>query len=806
MDHECLFQLNSITKTYGATTALSDVSLTIRRGEILCLIGSNGAGKSTLMRVVSGVTEPDSGGTLVFEGEQLSAKSYNPAVANRLGIRVVYQELSLCTNLSVYENFYIDQHESYKGNLHWRKDLVVSSTEALEGVFPGNGIQPKVRLGNLSLSNRQMVEIARAASMKGLKLLILDEPTSSLGVHETQQLIAHLKELSRQGISIIFISHRLSEVIQLADRIVVMRNGKKTWEGRNEGIDELDLVERMTESVDPSQEHRVKEKIPLTKKNEELFLRTHRLSQRKLGGIDVSLQGGELVGIAGLDGNGQRDFLKAVFFGRHSKQIEMSGKVCYVTGDRKKEGIFPLSDISDNMQVVEVNKSSPFGILDTKALAAKVKKWYEHLQIKAEGPHASILSLSGGNQQKVLVARAFLADADIIILDDPTKGVDIATKNQMYLLFREAAANGKLVIWYSTEDDELEWCSRVLVFRYGKVVKELEGDDIQKSQIIEASFEGEDLLDKTQGQKTGMHRFQSSIWVPLAAMLSVFIISGIYQRGVFTSFGIDLLISGAVPLVFAAMAQMFIIGLSQIDLGIGAYMGLINVLCATWLLDKPLVGVLFILGSVVVYGVIGAIIYIRNIPAVIVTMGMSYVWLGIAYTIQERPGGEAPQWLVKMFNLDLPVPESLLLILLAGLAAYLFYRSKYGTVLRGFGNNVSAVQRSGWSPLKAFICGYALASLFAIVGGMAITASTGASDVNSTTSYTLLTVASVVIGGSELVGGIVSSYGSVIGAITLSLISALLGFMRLNSSWVTAVQGIILIVILASRLLRKVKV
>jgi ribose transport system ATP-binding protein len=250
---------------------------------------------------------------------------------------------------------------------------------------------------------------------------------------------------------------------------------------------------------------------------------------------------------------------------------------------------------------------------------------------------------------------------------------------------------------------------------------------------------------------------------------------------------------------------MFIIGLSQIDLGVGAYMGLVSVLCATLLRQKPLIGVLAILATVAVYGAMGALIQLRNIPAVIVTMGMSFVWIGVGYTLQSSPGGEAPAWLIKMFGLRLPVPESVFIVVLLGLAAFFVYRSRYGMVLRAFGNNPSAVERSGWSPLRAIVVGYVVASLFSIFGGMAITAAAGASDINSTTSYTLLTVAAVVMGGSELLGGIVSPWGTVIGAITLSLVGALIGFLRLSSSYVTAVQGLILIGILASRLLRRVK-
>lgn len=808
MQQQSHFELKSVTKSYGATRALAEVSLEIRAGEVIGLIGANGAGKSTLTRVISGVTIPDAG-EISVGGEPIHIGSYSPSAASRLGVRVVYQELSLCTNLSVYENFFIEQHASVRRARGWRAELLERTRKALDAVFPDHGIDPRTRLGDLSLAKRQMVEIARAASMQGLKLLILDEPTSSLGAAETAQLMRHLSTLTLSGASILFISHRLREIVDVADRIVVMRNGQKVWEGENSELDEAGLVLRMSGEEGGAQRPAARQADQEAGAlNASVFITARNLGSRSLSAVSVDLRGGELVGVAGLEGGGQREFLRALFFTRSRPKgtIEKAGRIAYVTGDRKKEGIFPLWPVADNMSIVEINKSPLFAWLNVGGLAAKVSRWFESLSVKAPDAKTPILSLSGGNQQKVLVARALLAEADIIILDDPTKGVDVGTKRQMHGLFREAAAAGKLVVWYSTEDEELEYCSRVLVFRYGQIVRELADAEISKNRIIEASFAREDLLVRTESAVQKRRIYQNTILVPLLAMIGVFALSGILHNGVFTRFGVDLLLAGSIPLICAALAQMFVIGLSQIDLGVGNHMGLVSVLCATALMQRPLLGGLGIVATVLIYGGMGALILSRNIPAVIVTMGMSFVWLGIGHTLQASPGGQTPPWLVKAFNLNLPIPESVFIVAILGLAAYFIYRSRYGTVLRAFGNNPVAVERSGWSPMKAIVIGYMAAGLFSVVGGMAISAASGASDINSTKSYTLLTVAAVVMGGSELLGGIVSPWGTIVGAITLSLVGALIGFLRLSSSLVTAVQGIILIGILASRLLRRVKV
>lgn len=808
MEREKLFALNSIAKHYGATKALKGVTLDVIRGEVIGLIGANGAGKSTLTRILSGVTLPDSG-ELVHDGQPIDLAAYSPAVASRLGIRVVYQELSLCTNLSVFENFWVEQHRALGGGFGWRKRALANTQRALDDVFPGHDIDPRARLSKLSISQRQMIEICRAVTMKDLRLLILDEPTSSLGAFQTAQLIAQIATLKKLRVSVIFISHRLGEILGVADRIVVMQDGAKVWEGPNANLDQSTLVEKMIgERWDAQQPF---DSVSIQNKSvandSKVYLQTNQLSVEGLTNINAEFRGGELVGIAGLDGNGQREFLRALFFTRGTKgTVQRTGRLAYVTGDRKKEGIFPLWPISDNMTIAEINKTSLFGKLDLRGLATKVKKWYSDLSIKAQGPRAAILSLSGGNQQKVLVARALLADADVVILDDPTKGVDVGTKEQMHQLFKTAAENGKLIIWYSTEDEELVRCSRVLVFRYGQIVAELKNGAISKDKIIEASFRGEPPANRTANQRNKAKRMTNEILIPFGAMLSVFLLSGALQPAVLSQFGVDLLVKASIPLVFAALAQMYIIGLSHIDLGVGAYMGLVGVLCATTLRQHLGLGVGLIAITMASYGLMGALIYLRSIPSVVVTMGMSFVWIGIGYLLQPAPGGQPPDWLVNGFNVQLIVPESVLIVIAAGLLAFLFYRSGYGTVLRGFGNNPVAVERSGWSSLTAHIAAYVIASLFSVIGGMAMTAAAAGSDINATASYTLLTVAAVVIGGSELIGGVVSPFGTVIGAITLSLVGALVGFLRLDSSYVTAVQGGLLIAILAFRLLRKVEV
>jgi ribose transport system ATP-binding protein len=265
-------------------------------------------------------------------------------------------------------------------------------------------------------------------------------------------------------------------------------------------------------------------------------------------------------------------------------------------------------------------------------------------------------------------------------------------------------------------------------------------------------------------------------------------------------FGLDLLLMPALSLVFVAIAQMFIVGGSEIDLGVGAFAGLISVLSATLLYDQPAVGALAILVALAVYAALGALIAARKIPAIVVTLGASFIWLGIGYSIQPTPGGSSPEWLSAIFGWSLgSVPTSLVFILGVGAVAVLIDRTSLGVALRGFGANTNAMMRSGWKPTRYALVRYLISGVFAAIAGLSLTAVNTASDINSGNSYTLLSVAAVVMGGSSLIGGIISPAGVVAGAVTLSLIGALLGVLNVSSDYTAATQGLVLILLLAFR-------
>lgn len=798
-----LLELSDIVKIYGNTTANNHVSLHINRGDVLGFVGANGAGKSTLMRIVSGVTRPDEG-EMIFDGQKLDWKTFSPALAGRMGIHVAYQELSLCGNLTVYENFYVELRDLFRGS-GWRKKAAELAEKTLEDVFPGNGIQVRKELAELSIAQQQMVEIARACADPGLKLLILDEPTSSLPIEQTQQLLQYIRKRAEEGVTFIYITHRLFEIMDVTNRVYVLKNGSVVEECRTCDTAEEALirvmggVEASEETEEPAaDDYREREKNP------EVYVMCDDLNSNVLKNVSFEMHGGEIIGISGLEGNGQKDLIRAIFgaSGGLRKKIRRKGTVSYVTGDRKAEGNFPLWSIADNIAITSLMRKKLFAYNPPSKIVEQSSGWYDQLKIKGESPAAPMMSLSGGNQQKVLIARAMQSSADIIILDDPTRGVDVETKRQLYEVFKEAADAGKLVIWYSSDDSELSICTKVLVMRFGTIVRTLEHQEISKDSIVEASFKARD--EKTEQLAVKKHLSVPAFVLPMAVMVMMYLACGVLRRSTLTLFGAELLLTSAMPLVLAALSQAYIIGLSDVNLSMGNFMGFICVMTATVAYETPAAGIVILLLGWMMFGFVGIIIRRLNLPAVIVTLGFSFIWYGIALIKLQTPGGNCPELLSAVFRgsiLGIPNVFTILVVMIA--LATLIYRSGYGTVLRGFGNHEEAMIRSGWNRYMASFAAYFIAGFFAIMGGLSFTAFTGTADAGSMDSYTMLTVASVILGGGEFTGGRVNHLGAACGAVTLSLVTILLGFLHVSSDYTSAVNGIMLIVILSFRLLRK---
>jgi ribose transport system ATP-binding protein len=398
---ETVVALAGITKSFGPTLANADIDLAVRRGEVVGLVGGNGAGKSTLMRILCGVIPPTLG-TVAIGGEPQAA--YDAAAAQRHGIRMVHQELSLCTNLSVAENFFLEAPEGVRVLPGWRRRYRERARAALDDVFPGNGIDVDSPIGQLSIGDRQIVEISRAAATPGVRLIILDEPTSSLGLERSRQLRAYIHARAQTGTAFIFISHKLHEVIDIADSVAVLRNGRLVWRGAAAEASIERLVQFMggegrAEGAASDRRHAADGDAVV------------RIAGALGNGSDeVTLRRGEIVGLAGLEGSGQQKMLHDIFSGRVAG-VERLADASFVAGDRQKEGIFPLWSVLGNISIGRIARRFGLGRVSRQAENAAAVESAARLRLDPERMESGIIELSGGNQQKALVARALVADA-----------------------------------------------------------------------------------------------------------------------------------------------------------------------------------------------------------------------------------------------------------------------------------------------------------------------------------------------------------------------------------------------------------
>lgn len=478
-----IIRLDGVEKHFGAVRALDGVDFAVAPGECVGLIGHNGAGKSTLMNLVAGTLTP-TGGRIAVGGS--AEESYSVVRAQKLGIRCVFQELSLCPNLSVAENTRIN-HPSLRG-FGWRRRAAALIRARLDEIFPGHGIEASDIVRDLSIGRRQMVEVARAFTVTEdpLDLVILDEPTSSLDAHTAGQLLAFVRRFIAGGGSCILISHVLGEVLANADRIVVMRDGKVVAADAASAFDRAKLVTLMGgEAL-----HAKAAAEARGGKGEGAPLRVRARPARQEDGKELVAREGEIIGFAGLAGHGQTDLLLAVFSAaaRRRPDIEVTAPVALVAGDRQSDGIFPQWSIAENIGIRSLARLREGMLISHRLEAEMAKRWQQRIGIRTPDMNNNILSLSGGNQQKALFARALGSDALIVLMDDPMRGVDIGTKLEVYDLVREEARNGRTFLWYTTETEELENCDQIYVFKNGRIVATLSRDELTEEKIIQSSF------------------------------------------------------------------------------------------------------------------------------------------------------------------------------------------------------------------------------------------------------------------------------------------------------------------------------
>jgi ribose transport system ATP-binding protein len=478
-----IVRLAGVEKHFGAVRALTGVDFAVDAGECVGLVGHNGAGKSTLMHVLAGTLAPDNGQIIVGEPRH----GYSALLAQKLGIRCVFQELSLCPNLTVAENARV-LHPGIAG-WAWRKRAAKLIGSKLDEVFPGHGIALDAIVGDLPIGKRQMIEVARAFTITKapLHLVILDEPTSSLDSHTAAQLLTHVRRVVATGVGCVLISHLLGEILEYSDRIVVMRDGAVAAADRASAFDRDKLVTAMGGAA-ATKMRSVQERAAV-RGTTPVRVRARFLT--RLDSIELVAHEGEIVGLAGLSGHGQTELLLSVFRGatRRRPGVEVTDPVALIAGDRQSDGIFPLWSIAENIGVRSFAALRSGPLISFELEDQLAERWRKRVNIRTSDVRNNILSLSGGNQQKALFARALGSEAKIVLMDDPMRGVDVSTKLEVYELIRSEANTGRTFLWYTTEMEELKNCDHVYVFRNSRIVADLRRDELSEERVIQSSFQ-----------------------------------------------------------------------------------------------------------------------------------------------------------------------------------------------------------------------------------------------------------------------------------------------------------------------------
>lgn len=493
-------EVSRISKTFPGVRALDQVSLHVSRGEVLALAGENGAGKSTLMKILTGVLQPDAGGTIAVEGRPVVLADSHHARA--LGIGIIYQELSVVDNLSIAENIFLAREPLNRLGFVDRARMNREARELLAGI--GMTIDPRRLVGELSVGQKQMVEIAKAVSCQP-RILIMDEPTASLSHHETRLLLELIARLRAREIGVVYISHRLEELFELADRVTVLRDGSTVADAPMAAVDRAWLVRKMVdreldELYAKSTSHATREVVLEV---EGLTMRARKGAPGWVRDVSFRVHRGEILGIAGLVGAGRTEIMEMIFGMRPaSGEVRVAGRpvairgphdaiahgIGFATEDRKGQGLVAGMSIRENFSLTHLESYSPWQFVRHAEEARRCREFVRELGVKTPSIEQKVINLSGGNQQKVVLAKWLARQPRLLIVDEPTRGIDIGAKAEVHALLTRLAEQGVAIIAISSDLQEvLAISDRILVVREGRVTGDLARDEASQERVMAAA-------------------------------------------------------------------------------------------------------------------------------------------------------------------------------------------------------------------------------------------------------------------------------------------------------------------------------
>lgn len=788
-------QYQAVSKTFGATQALRAVTFEVNVGEIHAVVGENGAGKSTLVGLTSGRFSPDAGTVVVF-GQVLNRA--DPRESKQIGVATVRQDPSLFPDLTVAENLWL----SVSTEAVPRSRLRDWAAAVLAAGISFGALSPTDTVENLTMEERYVVELA-AALFSRPRLLLLDEPTEHLSAHRVSELFERLEELAAQGTAIIYISHRLPDVLRLADRVTILRNGERiaTVDAVGYPVEELVsmVAGRNIGSVFPAK--------PIVETGAATVLNVAHLSGSGFADIDLRVPFGEIVGIAGIEGNGQREFLRALAgLCPYSGTIEICGNtrrrwtrprsaaagVEYVSRDRRSEGLFSTLSVLENLRLFERPGHSRLGFVRQGYVASAGDRTMEQYNIRARSGSSAVSSLSGGNAQKTVIARTLSRKPKLLLLDEPTQGVDVGARGELYRDIRSAADAGAAVLIASSDATELVGlCHRVLVFSRGRVVRELVGNTVTELDIVSGAVT-DDSYARASVVRRGARKRKWKLWAALLLLnVIVAVLGNAFRSDYLTEQNIGFVLGSLTTLAFVAMAQQALLFFGGIDLSVGPLAGLVLIIGSFTLTGSHVpVGniIVMIVLCVTVMTVIGVFNWflgdVVGLSAFVGTL-VTYVLLqAVAQSARPTPSGYIPESLEKTLSLQVgPFPVAT--IVCAAIAIFLemsFFLTRRGAAWRAVGSSEESAALVGLRPSRIRLGAYFLAALLAIFAGSQLLTQVGVGINTAGVSYSLSSITAVVVGGATLAGGRGSFIGAFLGALLVEQALSLTSFLNLGSA------------------------
>jgi ribose transport system ATP-binding protein len=785
----------------------------VQRGEIHALLGENGAGKSTLVKILSGIISTDSG-HIEIEGVEFRPGSLMEARA--AGVSTVFQELSLLPNLSVADNLMLPRLVKGFGGRASVKANRLAATEILRR-FCATDIAPDVLVEDLSLAEKQRIEIVRALSHRP-RLLILDEPTSALA--EPEWLFREVERMAASGTAILYITHRLAEVRRLCSRATILRNGENIGTVDLGEIRDADIFAAMV-GVAPTPH--VPAELFKEQTAPDLALQVRNLAGAEVPPISLDVRKGEVVGVAALEGQGQREFFRmlggaAAIAGG---SIEVDGRtvnptspakalhagIAFLPEERKTEGIFLGLGVTTNISLPILDRLQRFGMIDRSRERKAVGEQAGRVDLAERFLGMPMAALSGGNQQKALIARVLLSGARLLVLFDPTRGVDVGTKQTIYSVIRRFAESGGSVLIYSTELEELvQLVDRCLVMYQGRIVGEVSGGSLTEDRLV-ALASGHGSCERAESQlkiKRFWSRYlaylsKNGTLVAAAIFVVLFSIYGVRQPGALALSALTDLCNNALPVALAAAGGTLVVLTRGFDLSVAGVVALSNVLMATTLGDQywaPLFALAMVVTVGMAVGIInGFLVAYVGLQSITATLATMIVCSGMALLILDTPGGHVPSFIADDLT-DVVAGRLPVAALIAAVVALIWLavrRTDWGVALYAVGADEAAAELAGIPTRRVKLLAYCLAGVFYGLAGYALTALMASGDPNSGNPYLAMVFAAIAVGGTSLSGGRGGPIGSMIGAAILSLLLKVLFSIGVLSFSTGIAQGLIMI-------------